>query len=185
MKAAKPGEKGAGKLVVNGAAVPLDGHNGSNAEKYGTYRENEFRSPLVARALDLLRRREHRVVLQRPPVPQRRADSRRKDAVFLAEFINYFPYNYAEPKGDDPVDVQRRNGPVPVEPQAHLVRIGVQGDAACRPTRCRRATSSSSSTPPARWRREPPAARQASRSRPARRAARREGPRQHRDLRRR
>jgi Ca-activated chloride channel family protein len=47
-------------------------------------------------------------------------------AVFLAEFVNYFPYKYAQPKGDDPVAFHVEMGPCPWNRKHHLVRIGVQ-----------------------------------------------------------
>ena len=115
-------------LALAGEAkpAPQDGHDGANAERYGTYRENEFRSPLVARALDVLRGRQHRVLLERPPDPQPGSKLPPKDAVFLAEFVNYFPYQYAQPKGDDPVAFNLDMGPCPWNRKHHLVRVGVQ-----------------------------------------------------------
>jgi Ca-activated chloride channel family protein len=49
-----------------------------------------------------------------------------KDAVFLAEMINYFPYTYPQPAGDDPVSLTADTGPCPWNHQHHLARIGVK-----------------------------------------------------------
>jgi len=108
-----------------GKAVPLDGHDGANAEKYGMYRENEFRSPLVealstfSADVNTASYSNVRRMLSQGSVPP-------KDAVFLAEFVNYFPYKYAKPKGEDPVEFNLEMGPCPWNRKHHLVRIGVQ-----------------------------------------------------------
>ncbi|WP_143393720.1 vWA domain-containing protein [Fimbriiglobus ruber] len=49
-----------------------------------------------------------------------------KDAVHLAEFINYFPYSYPPPSGDDPVSFTLDLAPCPWQPKHHLARIGVR-----------------------------------------------------------
>ena len=106
--------------------APAGEFNQSNAEKYGTYRENEFRSPQVA-ALSTFSAdvntasysNVRRFLLDQHQLPV-------KDAVFLAEFVNYFPYSYAKPKGDDPIAFHLELGPCPWDRTHHLVRIGVQ-----------------------------------------------------------
>jgi len=120
-------KKGGGeaKPNANGAAVAVDGHDASNAEKYGTYQENEFRSPLVAALstfsadVNTASYANVRRMLMQGQLPV-------KDAVFLAEFINYFPYQYATPKGEDPVEFNMEMGPCPWNRKHHLVRIGVE-----------------------------------------------------------
>jgi len=116
-----------GKPAGGGApkALPQDGHDGANAEKYGMYRENEFRSPHVAALstfsadVNTASYSNVRRMLNQGTLPP-------KDAVFLAEFVNYFPYKYATPKGDDPVEFNLEMGPCPWNRKHHLVRIGVQ-----------------------------------------------------------
>ncbi len=113
------------KPAGGGKAVPLDGHDASNAEKYGMYRENEFRSPLVealstfSADVNTASYSNVRRMLNQGTLPT-------KDAVFLAEFVNYFPYSYAKPKGDDPIAFNLEMGPCPWNRKHHLVRIGVQ-----------------------------------------------------------
>lgn len=54
---------------------------------------------------------------QRPPV----------DAVRVEEMINYFDYDYAQPKGEDPFSIYTEISEVPWNRQHKLVHIGLQG----------------------------------------------------------
>ncbi len=102
-----------------------DGYNAANAEAYGVYEENEFRSPLVAALstfsadVNTASYANVRRMLTDGKLPP-------ASAVFLAEFVNYFPYRYAQPKGDDPVAFHVEMGPCPWNRKHHLVRVGVQ-----------------------------------------------------------
>jgi Ca-activated chloride channel family protein len=49
-----------------------------------------------------------------------------KDAVRIADFINYFPYEYAAPKDADPVAFSLEMAPCPWQPKHHLLRIGLK-----------------------------------------------------------
>jgi Ca-activated chloride channel family protein len=49
-----------------------------------------------------------------------------KDAVRIEEMINYFDYNYAQPTGNDPVNIQTELAPAPWNPQHRLVQIGLK-----------------------------------------------------------
>ena len=96
-----------------------------NREQYGYIEENAFRAvsdhPLSTFSVDVdrasysnLRRfllREHRL----PPI----------DAVQVEELVNYFPYDYALPRGDDPVAVTTELGEAPWSPQHRLLRVGL------------------------------------------------------------
>ena len=118
------GKKGPGRPAAGADAKPgqknalvADLHDGSNAERYGTYLENEFRSPLVAALstfsadVNTASYSNVRRMLNQGTLPP-------KDAVFVAEFVNYFPYQYAHAEGRGSDRVQPRDGAVPVEPQA-------------------------------------------------------------------
>lgn len=48
------------------------------------------------------------------------------DAVRVADFINYFHYNYPQPRGKEPIAVCSDIGPCPWNPEHRLVRIGLQ-----------------------------------------------------------
>lgn len=49
------------------------------------------------------------------------------DAVRIEEMINYFKYNYAQPKGDDPFSITMEQSYCPWNPKHRLVHIGLQG----------------------------------------------------------
>jgi Ca-activated chloride channel family protein len=48
-------------------------------------------------------------------------------AVRIEELINYFEYDYAEPRGDEPFSVYTEVGPAPWAPGHRLLHIGLQG----------------------------------------------------------
>ncbi len=50
-----------------------------------------------------------------------------KDAVRIEEMINYFPYNYPVPKGNDPLAFQTMLTDCPWNKKHQLIHIGVQG----------------------------------------------------------
>jgi Ca-activated chloride channel family protein len=50
-----------------------------------------------------------------------------KDAVRIEELINYFPYSYPQPKGDDPFSVNLEVARCPWDASHRLVRIGLKG----------------------------------------------------------
>jgi Ca-activated chloride channel family protein len=118
-------QPGGGAVAQQPQPIPSGPYNASNAERYGTYRENPFRSPLVAALstfsadVNTASYANVRRMLTQGTLPP-------KDAVYLAEFVNYFPYSYAQPKGDDPVEFNLEMGPCPWNRHHHLVRIGMQ-----------------------------------------------------------
>src|SRR5207247_10354139 len=60
-----------------------------------------------------------RYIMQNGQLPPR-------DAVRIEELVNYFPYDYSEPEGDDPLAIHTEVAPAPWKPQHQLVRIGLQ-----------------------------------------------------------
>jgi Ca-activated chloride channel homolog len=50
-----------------------------------------------------------------------------KDAVRIEEMINYFDYDYPEPKGNDPFAIYTEISSAPWNPKHKLVKIGLQG----------------------------------------------------------
>lgn len=50
-----------------------------------------------------------------------------KDAVRIEELINYFTYNYPQPRGDRPFSVTTEVTAAPWNPQHKLVQVGLQG----------------------------------------------------------
>jgi Ca-activated chloride channel family protein len=100
--------------------------NAQNAEVYGAIVENEFRSPLVEPRSTFSSdvntasySNVRRFITQQNELPP-------KNAVLLAELINYFPYRYPAPLGDDPVSLTLDLAPCPWKPEHKLVRIGVR-----------------------------------------------------------
>jgi Ca-activated chloride channel family protein len=96
-----------------------------NTEDYGLITENRFlssnKNPLSTFSIDVdaasysnLRRFIQNG--QQPP----------KDAVRIEEMINYFNYNYPEPKGEDPVEIITEMAACPWNADHRLVHIGLQ-----------------------------------------------------------
>jgi len=59
----------------------------------------------------------------------RRNELPHPDAVRLEEFINYFPYNYSEPKGDDPFGTHSEVVACPWNSEHRLMKIGIKGES--------------------------------------------------------
>ena len=96
-----------------------------NTEEYGHTEENPFFAvsahPLSTFSVDVDRAsysNVRRFLLDGSAPP--------KDAVRIEELVNYFPYDYAEPTGDDPVAIHTELAPAPWKPQHQLLRIGLQ-----------------------------------------------------------
>jgi Ca-activated chloride channel family protein len=96
-----------------------------NTEEYGHTEENPFlavsANPLSTFSVDVDRAsygNVRRFLLggQAPP----------KDAVRIEEMVNYFPYAYEGPSGDDPVAIHTELAPAPWKQQHQLLRIGLQ-----------------------------------------------------------
>lgn len=49
------------------------------------------------------------------------------DAVRVEELVNYFPYDYAQPKGDEPFAVHTELAPSPWNPKTVIMRVGIKG----------------------------------------------------------
>lgn len=96
-----------------------------NREQYDRIEDNPFlgvkNNPLSTFSIDVDRASYTNVrrFLQgstRPP----------KDAVRIEEFINYFPYQLPEPRGNDPVSISSEVIAAPWQPQHKLVRVALQ-----------------------------------------------------------
>lgn len=105
---------------------PLDPDHEFNREQYNRIYENPFQrvltTPLSTFGIDVdtasysnIRRFISNGVL--PP----------KDAVRLEELINYFHYDYPQPKGDQPFSITTEVSKTPWNSQHKLVHIGLQG----------------------------------------------------------
>lgn len=94
-------------------------------EQYGHIVENPFQSPLTAPLstfsadVNTASYSNVRRFLNEGKLPPR-------DAVFLAELINYFPYEYPQPDRAGPVSLSLDLAQCPWKPEHKLARIGVQ-----------------------------------------------------------
>ncbi|PYP39674.1 MAG: hypothetical protein DMD48_05690, partial [Gemmatimonadetes bacterium] len=119
--------------VVDGHGVRFDSTEAwryqrqpGNREQYDEIVENPFiavaADPLSTFSIDVDRAsysNMRRFIMQDGQLPPR-------DAVRIEELVNYFPYDYADPDGDDPLAIHAEVAPAPWKPQHQLVRIGLQ-----------------------------------------------------------
>ncbi len=110
-------------LALNIAQEPQEEFN---TEEYKGITENIFhdalRNPLSTFSIDVDAASYSNVRRfinngQRPP----------KDAVRIEEMINYFHYEYPQPKGEDPFAIVTEMSTAPWNPKHKLVHIGLQG----------------------------------------------------------
>jgi Ca-activated chloride channel family protein len=121
-------DKGGVRMAADGGRAELAAgkdFDPANAEAYGTIVENPFRSvavaPLSTFSADVNTASYSNVrrFLTQGQLPPR-------DAVFLADLVNYFPYRYPEPAGDEPVSLTLDLAPCPWKATHKLARIGVK-----------------------------------------------------------
>ena len=98
-------------------------------ERYAEFAENEFVSPksepLSTFGLDV---DTSSYALMRSSInDQKRLPP--KNSVRLEEFVNYFKYDYPQPKGDDPIAVDCELAACPWNGKHRLLRLGVQAKA--------------------------------------------------------
>lgn len=107
-----------------------------NREGYNPITENEFQdvtaNPLSTFAIDVdaaSYANVRRFLLNEGRMPP-------ADAVRIEELVNYFDYDYPDPRGEAPFSVVTEVGPAPWNPEHRLVHVGLQGrriDAASLP----------------------------------------------------
>ncbi|HSU15308.1 VWA domain-containing protein [Longimicrobium sp.] len=110
--------------------------SGFSREQYNPIAENEFKDagadPLSTFAIDVdaaSYANVRRFVMAEGRMPPR-------DAVRIEELVNYFDYDYADPRGDAPFSITTEVAPAPWNPAHRLVHVGLQGrrmDAASLP----------------------------------------------------
>ncbi|QHT70364.1 DUF3520 domain-containing protein [Rhodocytophaga rosea] len=97
-----------------------------NTEEYDAIRENGFRevikNPLSTFSIDVdaASYSNIRRFISQGQMPP-------KDAVRIEEMVNYFNYNYPQPKGNDPFTVNTEISECPWNKEHRLVHIGLQG----------------------------------------------------------
>lgn len=114
---------------VTGAAMSISAspvsYDMMNAEEYNSNKENRFIRALdeslstFSIDVDAASYSNARRYINRGELPP-------ADAIRTEELINYFTYNYAKPKGNDPVNITAEVGNCPWNDKHRLVRIGLK-----------------------------------------------------------
>ncbi|MBN2890786.1 MAG: von Willebrand factor type A domain-containing protein [Bacteroidales bacterium] len=103
-----------------------DGDNGNNTEEYSNITENEyknvFENPVSTFSIDVDNASYSNVrrFLNNNQMPP-------NDAVRIEEMINYFDYDYKEPKGETPFSFVTEISDAPWNIEHKLIHIGIQG----------------------------------------------------------
>ncbi len=101
-------------------------HAVPEAERYAEFSENEFldpkSSPLSTFSLDV--DTTSYALMRRAIADQKRLPQ--PTSVRIEEYVNYFHYDYPEPKGDDPIAVDCEMAECPWNANHKLARIGLQ-----------------------------------------------------------
>ena len=109
-----------------GGIATGEAHPGHNTEAYDVINENEFQAvrqnPLSTFSIDVdtASYANTRRFIENSRVPPR-------DAVRIEELINYFTYDYPNPKGPHPFSVTTEVSVAPWNPAHRMVLIGLQG----------------------------------------------------------
>jgi Ca-activated chloride channel family protein len=108
------------------AAPPAPPAPPMNTEEYDLIQENPFlaasRDPLSTFGIDVdpaSYSNVRRFVRDGAPPP--------RDAVRIEELVNYFAYDYPDPRGEHPFAVVAEVGAAPWNPRHQLVHVGIQG----------------------------------------------------------
>ncbi len=103
-----------------------DSYETPSAESYAPLIENEYQNPLkdplstFSIDVDNASYSNSRRMINGGYMPP-------KDAVRIEEFVNYFQYNYAPPKSDDPFEIYLETATCPWNKETKVVSIGIQG----------------------------------------------------------
>jgi len=129
-------DAGFGGRAVPGRTKELqrEGRVMPNTERYNRFADSRFRAvgeqPLSTFSIDVdtasyANVRRFLTAGQRPP----------RDAVRIEELVNYFRYDYPQPKGDEPFSVTVDAATCPWREGHRLVRVGLQGRDVARDVR--------------------------------------------------
>ena len=118
--------RGAASMRMSAPAYESEVIDNYNTEEYDAINENIFHSPLknalstFSIDVDAASYSNMRRFLNNGQLPP-------KDAVRIEEMINYFNYNYEQPKGVDPFSINTEISTAPWNAKHQLVHIGLQG----------------------------------------------------------
>jgi len=99
---------------------------GINTSRYDAFVENDYlktsEAPLSTFSIDVdgASYSDVRGMINRSEKPN-------VNSVRIEEFVNYFPYNYAEPNGDHPFSMHSETGICPWNKEHKLVKVGIKG----------------------------------------------------------
>ncbi|MEO8761478.1 MAG: von Willebrand factor type A domain-containing protein, partial [Bacteroidia bacterium] len=114
------------KVVAVKTVIPPAVTNNEGTEEYSIFKENAFagvrNQPLSTFAIDVdaASYSNTRRMLSQGLLPQ-------KDAVRIEEFINYFKYNYPQPKENKPFSISTEYAVCPWNKEHKLLQIGLKG----------------------------------------------------------
>lgn len=110
---------------VSAASYNSINYDAGNNEDYGRIVENRFKSasvdPLSTFSIDVdaASYSNMRRMLNQGKMPE-------KDAIRTEELVNYFSYDYSQPTGKNPVNINTEVGECPWNKQHRLVKIGIK-----------------------------------------------------------
>ena len=99
-----------------------------NESRYDEFVENSFLKPSIVPQstfsidVDGASYSDVRGMINREELPN-------KNAVRIEEFVNYFPYDYAEPQGEHPFSMHSELSMCPWNPAHKLMKIGIKGQS--------------------------------------------------------
>ncbi|MFA4867264.1 MAG: von Willebrand factor type A domain-containing protein [Pedobacter sp.] len=127
MQKADPAQRSAQNIVIRGMSSVHKGiYIQQNTESYATVKENGFQNPFknplstFSIDVDAASYSNVRRFINNGSLPP-------KDAVRVEEMINYFDYEYPQPKGNAPVNIITEISTAPWNTKHKLVQIGLQG----------------------------------------------------------
>jgi Ca-activated chloride channel homolog len=97
-----------------------------SAERYQHFEDNPFKAVRNADALSTISTAVDTAAYSNARARINEGKLPAKDAVRVADFVNYFPYAYAAPKNADPVAFHLELAPCPWEAKHHLLRVGLK-----------------------------------------------------------
>src|SRR5262245_43735575 len=119
------GFQGGRQAAFPGPNVPPGFDPDMAAERYQHFHDNPFQAvkheprSTISTAVDTASYANVRARIKEGALPT-------KDAVRIADFVNYFPYDYAAPRNADPVAFKLELAPCQWQPTHHLLRVGLK-----------------------------------------------------------
>lgn len=109
-------------------ATPPDGRRirDMDGERYEFFQDNPFRLARGTDALSTISTTVDAASYANTRARIKEGELPKKDAVRIADFVNYFPYDYPVPRNGAPVAFKLEMAACPWQPKHHLLRIGLR-----------------------------------------------------------